>query len=107
VANTLKLSRQGAVGFIDWLGRNGSMSRERLRLANAQGVEVVQTLIGSRQNVEVIEILPRILSRRDPNILMSVVIRATQPFRPNYNSTKVSFAYFGFYSRSDPGKRKT
>jgi hypothetical protein len=26
--------------------------------------------------------------------------------RPNYNSTKVSCAYFGFYSPSDPGKRK-
>jgi hypothetical protein len=26
--------------------------------------------------------------------------------RPNYNSTKLCFAYFGFYPRSNPGKRK-
>jgi hypothetical protein len=24
----------------------------------------------------------------------------------NYNSTKVCFAYFGFYPRSDPGKKE-
>src|SRR5438046_5836739 len=26
--------------------------------------------------------------------------------RPNYDSTKIYFAHFGFYSRTNPGKRK-
>ena len=72
-----------AIRFIDWLGGNGSMSRQRLGFASEQGVEVIETLIGSPENVEVIEILPCIRSRRDPNSLMSVVIGATQPFPPN------------------------
>jgi len=36
-----------AIRFIDWLGRNGSMSRQRLRFACEQRMEIVETLIES------------------------------------------------------------
>jgi hypothetical protein len=59
------------------------MSRQRLRFACGQRIEVFKTLIGSWENIDVIESLPPMDSPRDPNIRMSVVIRATQPFRSN------------------------
>jgi hypothetical protein len=49
------------------------MSRQRLGFASGQRKEVVETLIGSGENGDVIEILPRGDSLGDPNILMSVI----------------------------------
>jgi hypothetical protein len=40
-------------------------------------------------------------------IKLSPITFATRLIRSNYDSTKVCFAYFGFYSWSDPGKKKT
>ena len=74
MANALKLLRPGAVGLIPWLGRNGSMSRQRLWFACEQRMEVFETLIGSREDIDVVETLPLVPPERDPNILMSVVI---------------------------------
>jgi len=40
-------------------------------------------------------------------ISTSNVRRSESVMRPNYNSTKVCFAYFGFYRGKAPGKRNT
>jgi hypothetical protein len=48
------------------------MSRQRLRFVRGQRVEVVETLIGRRENLEIVQSLPFIRSQNEPKIQMSV-----------------------------------
>jgi hypothetical protein len=56
-------------------------------------VEVVETLIGSRENVDVIEILLFSRSRRDPIILMSVMLVA----RSRFDLTRIRLHFAAYF----------